>query len=527
MDDRAPMAYGFLDRLTRFAGAPRAMWLLAMALGTFLLMSVAGCSVEDVPSPLRSVLGGQPGLSADAEGELARFAAAYAAYADRSGDSAEYDRQLDHFRDTFARVQRDYVREVPARLLVDAALKGITGGNGKPEPGSMPPRVLVEAALDAMTTSLDPHSSYLNEQELREMNVANSGEFGGLGIEVSIQDGYVLVVAPIEDTPAFEAGLKAGDLITGLDGVSIKGKTLMEAVRMMRGKPGTVIRLTVSRMDMAPFEVNLTRAVIKVRAVRWRTEGNFGYIRVSNFSEKVEPGIIRAMTELRRSLGDRLAGIVLDLRGNPGGLLRQSLALSDAFLDDGIIVSVRGRKGRHERIFRATEGDLSAGRPIVVLINVGSASASEIVAGALQDQGRAIIMGQRSFGKGSVQTIMPLKYEGALRLTTQLYYSPSGRAIQARGIEPDIELILTPKAANDNDRADNAGQPVKRRREADLPGALAAVGEAARQSHPSLLESNCPAAGAKKDLGLGCALALLKAGSAEKFLASMPQRQTM
>ncbi len=524
------MMYGKIKWLARLARTPRTLLLVpGLILVAAMAPSLTGCAVEDAGSGLSSILSDQLDPSAQTESELNRFAAAYATYAIPPGEAgnSEYDRQLDHFRNAFGRVRQDYVRELDAAKLIDAALKGMTGGeNGMPEAKSVQPADLIERALDAMTASLDPHSSYMNEQELREMNVANSGEFGGLGIEVSMQDDYVLVVTPIDDTPAYEAGLQAGDLITGLDGVSIKGKTLMDAVRMMRGRPGTTIRLTISRADLAPFDVDITRAVIRVRSVRWRTEGNMGYIRVTNFSEKVEPGIARAMAELKKSLGQRLAGIVLDLRGNPGGLLRQSLALSDAFLDDGVIVSVKGRSGRHERVFRAHNGDLSDGRPIVVLINVGSASASEIVAAALQDLGRATIMGQRSFGKGSVQTIMPLQYEGALRLTTQLYYSPNGRAIQARGIDPDIELLVTPSAANDNSPSDDKAKPA-RRREADLPGALAAVGEAAPQPHPVLAEDNCPAIGARKDRELGCALALLKAGSAEKFLASMPQQPNM
>jgi len=519
-----------LHWLIRTVRVPRSLTLvLGMGLGAFLAPSLTGCAADGVSSPLRMIMGDANDASADSESELQRFEAAYHKYASLSadGNTAEYDRQLAHFRNAFGQVQRDYVSEVSARTLIDNALKGFSGGDRMPEARSVEPGELIEAALDSMTTSLDPHSSYLNEQELREMNVANRGEFGGLGIEVSMQDDYVLVVAPIEGTPAFEAGLKAGDLITGLDGVSIKGASLMDAVRMMRGRPGTDIRLTISRADQAPFDVELTRAVIKVRSVRWHMEDDIGYIRVTNFSEKVEPGIVQAMTEIKQELGGRLSGVVLDLRGNPGGLLRQSLSLSDAFLDDGIIVSVRGRNGSHQREFRASNGDLTGGLPIVVLINVGSASASEIVAGALQDHGRAIIMGQRSFGKGSVQTIMPLKYEGALRLTTQLYYSPSGRAIQARGIEPDIEIIVPPAAKTETAKSAPSVTTEKRRREADLPGAISAVGEAAPHPHPSLSEESCPAVGPKKDRGLGCALALLKAGSTEKFFASIPQRQTM
>jgi len=519
-----------LKWLTRLGRAPRsALLLLGMALGAFLAPSLTGCSFGSEESALRAMLGQRDGLSQESENQLNRFVAAYATYASLApgADKTEYNRQLDHFRDAFILVRQDYVREVPASILIDAALKGMADGETKAQAGSMKPGALIEAALDSMTTSLDPHSSYLNQRELREMNVTNSGEFGGLGIEVSTRDGYVLVVAPIEDSPAFEAGLKAGDLITGLDGKSIKGKTLMQSVRMMRGKPGSVIRLTISRADTAPFDVDLTRAVIKVRSVRWKIEGNIGYVRVTNFSERVEPGIVRAMAEIRNALGDNLVGIVLDLRNNPGGLLRQSLALSDAFLNSGTIVSVRGRNNSHERVFQAIDGDLSGGRPMVVLINVGSASASEIVAGALQDRGRAIIMGQRSFGKGSVQTIMPLKDGGALRLTTQLYYSPSGRAIQARGIDPDIEIIPALKAANDNVRTDATKKVAERRREADLPGALSPVGKDGRHPHPALSEESCVPVGVKKDRTLGCALALLRAGSTEKFLASISQQKIM
>ena len=303
----------------------------------------------------------------------------------------------------------------------------------------------------------------------------------------------------------------------------------------MRGKPGSIIRLTINRGDLTPFDVEIRRAVIQVRSVRWRIEGDIGYVRVASFTEKVAPGIDSAMEEIRDQLGDKLAGIVLDLRFNPGGLLHQSLTLSDAFLEQGTIVSVRGRRADSQRVFEAESGDLVNGLPVVVLINPGSASASEIVAGALQDHHRAIIMGQQSFGKGSVQTITPLPQEGALRLTTQLYYSPSGRAIQARGITPDIEIIPAPvEEATKKDEqtaqteADTAARKVpRRRREADLPGALSAVGNETEKVHSSLPEESCIPVGEKKDRVLGCALALIHAGSSANFLASIRQVPAM
>ncbi|MBT4220148.1 MAG: S41 family peptidase [Rhodospirillaceae bacterium] len=437
--------------------------------------------------------------------------------------------QRSHFRDAFIQVRRDYVRKVPDAELIDTAIKGIR--EAKPEQKT--PDALVEAALDKMMASLDPHSGYLNPQEYKELRESNRGEFGGLGIEVRMQDGFVKVVTPIEDTPAARAGLKSGDLITHLDGVAIKGKTLMQAVKLMRGKPGTDILLTVNRADMSPFDVTIVRAVIHVRSVKWRLEGDVGYVRVTKFDENIATGIDKAITEIREKLGDGMAGLVLDLRSNPGGLLHQSLALSDAFLDDGVIVSVSGRNGARERSFEADNGDIIDGLPIVVLINGNSASASEIVAGALQDHGRAVIMGQQSFGKGSVQTIMPLPVEGALKLTTQLYYSPSGRAIQARGIDPDIQIVPMPKKQNNkqdkqpaDDAAPKAGKEVKNKKpiikhEVDMPGALAAVGEDKKHASASLPEKNCSPVGEKEDRPLGCALALLHASSTKAFLASM------
>ena len=338
---------------------------------------------------------------------LATPAVAYAA-------GSETYRQLNLFGDVFERVRADYVEEVSDTELIEAAIKG-------------------------MLSSLDPHSSYLNPDSFKKMQEQTRGEFGGLGIEVSMENGFVKVIAPIEDTPAFRAGIKPGDLITHLDGESVLGLTLNDAVEKMRGPVNTDITITVSRLGIEePFDVTIKRAKIKVGSVRHRTEGKAAYIRITAFSEQTEGGVKAAMKALKKELGDELQGVILDLRGNPGGLLDQAVAVADAFLDQGEIVSTRGRREQDSKRYNANKGDISNGKPVVVLINGGSASASEIVAGAMQDHNRAIVMGTKSFGKGSVQTIMPLAGRGAIRLTTSLYYTPSGVSIQAKGIEPDI-----------------------------------------------------------------------------------------
>ncbi|MCZ6482156.1 MAG: S41 family peptidase [Alphaproteobacteria bacterium] len=352
--------------------------------------------------------------------------------------SATY-RQLNLFGDVFERVRADYVEEVSDKELIENAING-------------------------MLTALDPHSSYLNEKNYRDMQVQTKGEFGGLGIEVTLENGLVKVVSPIDDTPAFRAGIQPQDLITHLDGEQVLGLTLQQAVERMRGKVDTDIRLTIRRKGRKPFDVTLTRAIIKIRSVRSRIEQkNIGYVRITSFNEQTHKGLIKAMENLRADAEGGLKGIVLDLRNNPGGLLDQAVAVADAFLDKGEIVSTRSRRKENAQRFNARPGDLAKVLPIVVLINGGSASASEIVAGALQDHGRAIIMGTRSFGKGSVQTIVPLPGQGAMRLTTSRYYTPSGRSIQAKGIDPDI-VIEQSKVEPINQGS--------RRSEADLRGAL-------------------------------------------------------
>jgi carboxyl-terminal processing protease len=331
-----------------------------------------------------------------------------------SPNSAETYKQLNLFGEVFERVRADYVDDVSDNSLVESAING-------------------------MLTSLDPHSNYLNTKNFNDMKVQTRGEFGGLGIEVSMENGLVKVVSPIDDTPAARAGLKPGDLITHLDGEPVQGMTLPEAVEKMRGPVSSEIKLTIRREGRDPFDVKLTRATVRIQSVRSHLEGdNIGYIRVTTFNEQTDTGLNNAMKSLKQQAGNKLVGVILDLRNNPGGLLDQAVAVSDAFLEKGEIVSTRGRRSEDAQRYNARAGDIAGGLPVVVLINGGSASASEIVAGALQDHHRAILLGTRSFGKGSVQTIIPLPGHGAMRLTTARYYTPSGRSIQAKGIDPDI-----------------------------------------------------------------------------------------
>src|SRR5579875_2321053 len=305
--------------------------------------------------------------------------------------------------------------------------------------GKVDDDALMEAAINGMLTSLDPHSNYLNTRNFDDMKVQTRGEFGGLGIEVSMENGVVKVVSPIDDTPAARAGLKPGDLIVRLDGQPVQGMTLPQAVEKMRGPVNSEIRLTIQRKGREPFDVKLVRATIHIQSVRSHLIGDdIGYVRITSFNEQTDTGLNNAIKNLKQQAGGKLRGIVLDLRNNPGGLLDQAVAVSDAFLDKGEIVSTRGRRPEDAQRFDAHPGDIAAGLPMAVLINGGSASASEIVAGALQDHHRAVLLGTRSFGKGSVQTIIPLPGHGAMRLTTARYYTPSGRSIQAEGIEPDI-----------------------------------------------------------------------------------------
>jgi carboxyl-terminal processing protease len=380
------------------------------------------------------------------------FAGAFALLSSAQGAGApsvlSAYRQLDLFGDAFERVRANYVREVEDAELINAAING-------------------------MVTHLDPHSSYMDPNDFENMQVQTRGEFGGLGIEVSSEDGLVKVVAPIDDTPAQRAGLTSGDFISAIDGISIQGMALNDAVERMRGAPDTQITLTVLRQgEKTPLQVTLTRAVIRIQSVRFEAMEDVGYIRISSFSERTVEGVEDAITSLEEEIGPRLRGYVLDLRANPGGLLDQAIGVTDAFLETGEVVSTRGRRPQDTQRYNARAGDIADNKPIVILVDEGSASASEIVAGALQDHRRATVVGITSFGKGSVQTIIPLGGQagGALRLTTARYYTPSGRSIQATGIAPDI-------AVSNLSAADQAQRnQFMIRREASLAGHLDAEG---------------------------------------------------
>jgi carboxyl-terminal processing protease len=356
-------------------------------------------------------------------------------------------RELNLFGDVFERVRADYVE--------------------KPEDSK-----LVESAINGMLAGLDPHSSYMDPKSFRDMQVQTRGEFGGLGIEVTMEEGLVKVVAPIDETPAAKAGVMANDVITHLDDEAVQGLTLNQAVDKMRGPVNTKIKLTIMRKGAdKPIEVSIVRDIIRVKSVRWHPEGgDIGYIRVTQFNEQTTDGLKAAINDLNSQLGvDKVKGYVLDLRNNPGGLLDQAISVSDTFLEKGEIVSTRGRNPEETQRFNARPGDLIKGKPLIVLVNGGSASASEIVAGALQDHKRATLIGTRSFGKGSVQTIIPLGAgNGALRLTTARYYTPSGRSIQAKGISPDIEVL--------QEVPDNLKAQTDSKGEASLRGHLKAEG---------------------------------------------------
>lgn len=368
---------------------------------------------------------------------LVAFLAGGSAVPTQAEKSDDVYRQLDLFGTVFEQVRKRYVTDTTDKKLIEAAISG-------------------------MLQSLDPHSSYMSPESFKEMRVQTRGEFGGLGIEVTMDKGLIKVVSPIDDTPAAKAGVQAGDLITHINGKPVLGLTLRDAVNQMRGKVGTDIKITIRRGQEKPFILTITRAIITVKSVRSQIYGNVGYIRVTSFTEQTDIGVRRALEEFKTKLGDKWAGVVLDLRNNPGGLLDQAVSVADVFLNQGEIVSTRGREKRISSRRNATKGDLAEGKPIVVLINGGSASASEIVAAALQDHRRAIVMGSQSFGKGSVQDIIPLSNGGAMRLTIARYYAPSGRSIQAKGVTPDI---IVKQAKIEELKGPN-------RRERDLRGAL-------------------------------------------------------
>ena len=365
-------------------------------------------------------------------------------------------------------------------------------------------KTMVEKALNGVLTAQDPHSGFLNKEEMDEMTTQTKGEFGGVGMEVSSENGLVRVVSPIDDTPAFKAGIQAGDYITHIDGTSVIGLSLNEAVKRLRGEPKTKVKIKVSRKNKDPFELTLTRAIIKVDPVKFEAKDNIGYLRVLTFSEKTTSELHRAIKELKKTIGTNLIGFVLDIRNNPGGLLDQAVGVADTFLAQGEIVSTRSRRPEETQRFSAKSGDMIDGLPLVVMINEGSASASEIVAGALQDHKRAVVVGLKSFGKGSVQTVREIPGFGAIKITTARYFTPSGNSIQAKGITPDVEipraeLKVLPKITGWG--------------EGDLDGALSAEeGKKAKETEaPKEEEKKESDPDEKKDYQLDRALDILKA----------------
>ena len=409
--------------------------------------------------------------------------------AQSSSERSSVYEQLDLFGDIFERIRSQYVEEVDEAELIEAAING-------------------------MLTSLDPHSSYMSPKAAADMRVQTRGEFGGLGIEVTQQDGFVKVVSPIDGTPADAAGIEAGDFITHVDGETVLGLTLNQAVEMMRGPVGSEIIITVVREgEDEPFDVSIIRDTIKLTAVRSRVEGSSVVLRITTFNDKTYPNLSDGIAKQVEELGgiDNVNGFVLDLRNNPGGLLSQAIRVSDAFLEKGEIVSTRGRDPQDGDRYNASPDDLAEGKPIVVLINGGSASASEIVAGALQDHRRAVVVGTRSFGKGSVQTVMPLGGDGAMRLTTARYYTPSGRSIQALGVSPDI-IVEQPRRKENEEAKDEDGTS-QRRSEADLRGSLlndSLSDEEIKQIETDQAEAKLAAKLRNDDFQLSYAIDLLK-----------------
>jgi carboxyl-terminal processing protease len=412
--------------------------------------------------------------------------------AQEAARNASVYQQLDLFGDIFERIRAQYVEEVE-------------------------PEKLIEAAINGMLTSLDPHSSYLPKKAFDDMQVQTRGEFGGLGIEVTQEDGYVKVVTPMDDTPAAAAGIQPGDFITHVNGESVLGLTLDQAVEKMRGPVGSEIVITVVREGTAePFDVSIIRDKIKLTVARARLEGSTAVVRLTTFNDQTFPGLEAGLKKVYEEAGgaDKVNGVVLDLRNNPGGLLTQAIKVSDAFLDQGEIVSTRGREPGDGERFNAAPGDITGGKPLVVLINGGSASASEIVAGALQDHRRAIVVGTKSFGKGSVQSVIPLRGDGAMRLTTSRYYTPSGRSIQSLGVHPDILVEQPPRVAEAE--TPEAERP-RGRSEAELRGSLS--NDSMSEDERRLLEEEAARAEAsaklrKDDYQLAYAIDILRGLSA-------------
>jgi len=399
--------------------------------------------------------------------------------------------QLDLFADVMARVRSDYVVEV--------------------EDGQ-----LIEDAINGMLQSLDPHSSYVNPEDWLRLQEQTSGRYVGVGMEVTQEEGYVKVVSPIDGTPAKEAGIKSGDYITEINGETVLGLSLTEAVNMIRGKEGESVTITIARADEEPSEITLIRREVDREVVTYEIKDGVPYIRISQFNEKAAPGLEGAITELRRQIGGELPGLVLDVRTNPGGLLDQSIKVSSAFLDGGEVVSTRGRDGANLESYDAAPGQLLRGVPVIVLIDEASASASEIVAGAIQDRGRGLVLGMTSFGKGSVQSLIPLRggRDGALRLTTQRYYTPAGRSIQGTGIDPDLYVSSIPDDGEDHDRLS----------ESDLPNSIVNEDSEAAEdmdSEETVIDFPPEGFNVQDDYQLQRAIELIKSGSYTKRLAEL------
>jgi carboxyl-terminal processing protease len=404
---------------------------------------------------------------------------AYAQSEEATAESLPLE-QLRTFADIFGRIKANYVEPVDDQVLLENAIRGMVSG-------------------------LDPHSNYLDKDDYKDLQVGTKGEFGGLGIEVGMEDGFVKVISPIDDTPAQRAGVRSGDLIVRLDDTPVKGLTLNDAVKLMRGKPGTGIELTIIRKgEEKPLKITVVRDIIKVASVKGRLlDKQYGYLRISQFQSHTTSDMLKMLKKLEKEAGGPLMGMVLDLRNNPGGVLNAAVSVSDAFLESGLIVYTQGREKDSQLRFEAAPDDVLNGAPLVVLVNEGSASASEIVAGALQDQERAIIMGTRTFGKGSVQTIIPISDTSAVKLTTARYYTPSGRSIQAEGIKPDIELEEVKVSKVEG----NGVKPIK---EADLSGHLTNGNAGGQSDTPAKTNDEDNESLADKDYQLGEALNLLK-----------------
>lgn len=411
---------------------------------------------------------------------------AFAVTTNESAKKAEVFQQLDLFADILAKAQANYVTEFESTEAIEAAING-------------------------MLASLDPHSSYLDPDDFKDMQTQTSGEYGGLGIEVTAQDGFVKVVSPMDGTPASRAGIKSGDFLTAIDGKSIVGLPLNDAVKQMRGAIGSAINVTVVRENVEPFDVSLTREVIRPEVIKTKAVGDVGYLRITTFNEQTVKALDRGLEQVRKDVRGGLKGLVLDLRDNPGGLLEASIEVTSRFVNGGEVVSTRGRRESDQRRYNAVRAARFPDVPIVVLVNGGSASAAEIVAGALQDRKRAVIMGTTSFGKGSVQTVLPLgPGKGAMRLTTSRYYTPAGRSIQGAGIEPDIEVAAV--RLSDKDIAELKTR-AERFSESALPNALA-NDQGAERKPPHVPTDMPPEGYAGEDYQLDQAVALLRAGKA-------------